>query len=62
MTITITIDTSHAAFNWDRASRSHTEVARIVSEVASRFDTDGPFDGPIYDRNGSEVGSVEVLA
>jgi hypothetical protein len=58
MTITITINTDNAAFDNDRASRAHTEVARIVREVGNRFDTDGPFDGEVYDVNGNTVGLV----
>jgi hypothetical protein len=60
MKITITINADNAAFDNDRASRSHTEVARIVADVARWFDTDGPYDGPLFDCNGNTVGSVKV--
>jgi hypothetical protein len=60
MTITITLDTNNAAFDNDRVSRAHTEVARLVGQVANWFDTDGPHDGPLYDYNGNHVGDVAV--
>ncbi len=60
MTITIKLKTDNAAFENDRISGAHTETARILAEVAQRFDTDGPFDGPVYDINGNTVGTVTV--
>lgn len=60
MTITIRLTTDNAAFDNDRASHAHTEIARLVAEVARRFDTDGPFDGPLVDINGNTVGTVSV--
>ena len=60
MTIIIKIQTANAAFDADRASHAQTEVARLVAHVATRFDTDGPYDGPLMDHNGNTVGSVTV--
>jgi hypothetical protein len=60
MKIIIEIDTNNAAFDNDRVSRAHTEVARIVSGIARGFDTDGPHAGPVYDVNGNTVGHVVI--
>jgi hypothetical protein len=60
MIITIQIDTDNAVFDDDRASHAHTEVARLVQQVAGWFDTDGPYEGPLYDRNGNTIGQVSV--
>ena len=60
MRIIIDMATDNAAFEDDSASGSHTEIARIVCEVGRRFDTDGPYAGPLYDVNGNQVGQVRV--
>lgn len=60
MKITITIDTANAAFDGDRESRQPAEVARILAGVAQRFDSDGPYEGSVFDLNGNTVGEVTV--
>jgi hypothetical protein len=60
MTITIRIDTDNAAFDDDKASGAHTEIARLLAGIAARFDTDGPHDGPLMDINGNTVGTVTI--
>lgn len=56
MNITIKIDANNAAFDDDGGS----EVARILRELADRYDRDGLFVSiPLRDKNGNPVGSVK---
>lgn len=54
--ITITIETSNAAFDDAPAS----EVARILRFLAHRFEQDGLVDRKLYDDNGNACGNVAI--
>lgn len=59
MKITIVLRTDNAAFEND-GNGQMPETAEVLANVARRFDTDGPYDGPIFDANGNTCGSVTV--
>jgi hypothetical protein len=55
--ITITIQTGNAAFEDAPAS----EVARILRDLADRFENEGALDAtPLRDHNGNKVGVVRI--
>lgn len=53
--VTITIDTSNAAFE----DYDVEEVARILKEARRRLIDNGPDDFPLLDANGNKVGRFE---
>ena len=61
MTITITIHTSDAAYVFARSQGKANEVAGILAEVARRFYSEGPYNGPVVDIRGQSVGHVAVV-
>lgn len=59
MEVTIKIDANNAAFDDDGGS----EVARILRELADRYDCDGLFvNVPLRDKNGSRFSQVPALS
>lgn len=54
--ITITIETSNAAFDED----FHGEVCRILNTVSSRVRNEGVHGMILLDTNGNSVGNLEV--
>ncbi|BAQ50321.1 hypothetical protein [Methylobacterium aquaticum] len=54
--ITVSFSTGSAAF----ADSPTTEIARILREIADRFEQDGLSGVAIYDLNGNFVGEVRV--
>ena len=53
--ITITIDTSNAAFDDNQGAH---EIARILRELADSYDANGLQFHKLYDINGNPVGYV----
>jgi hypothetical protein len=54
--ITITIETGNAAFDNDPAA----EAARILRDLAGRFDRAGIVTPLLYDVNGNYCGSITI--
>lgn len=57
MDITITINTDNAAFEGPYCQH---EVARILSELATKIKRNGIYDGNLRDGNGNTVGAIKA--
>lgn len=54
--ITITIETGNAAFD----DSPTAEIARILRDLAARFERDGLPPSKVFDANGNSCGRVEI--